>query len=53
MNEGCRLTAEDYIGVMTDLGFTEATAQRLYPELMNVSYKMARKGSQERSILVG
>jgi len=53
MNDGCRLTADDYLGVMTNLGFTEATAGKLYPELMGTSYKMARKRQEERSILVG
>tara|TARA_Y100000310_G_scaffold345263_1_gene463198 strand:+ start:976 stop:1461 length:486 start_codon:yes stop_codon:yes gene_type:complete len=52
--EGCRLTADDYLGVMTNMGFTEATASRLYPELMNISHKMARKKQDsERSILIG
>tara|TARA_Y100000034_G_C6684255_1_gene300940 strand:+ start:63 stop:542 length:480 start_codon:yes stop_codon:yes gene_type:complete len=54
LNDGCRLTADDYLGVMTDMGFTEATARRLYPELMNVSRKMARKKNDtERSVLIG
>ncbi len=53
VNEGCRLTAADYMNVMTNLGFTETTAERLYPELMNVSRKIARKRDEERSILVG
>tara|TARA_B100001971_G_C17747113_1_gene313596 strand:+ start:60 stop:545 length:486 start_codon:yes stop_codon:yes gene_type:complete len=52
--DGCRLTADDYLGVMTNMGFTEATASRLYPELMNISHKMARKKQDtERSILIG
>jgi len=54
VNEGCRLTADDYIGVMADMGFTEATARRLYPELMNVSRKMSRKRDEaERSVMIG
>jgi len=54
VNEGCKLTADDYIGVMTDLGFTQATAIRLYPELMDESRKLARKRQEtERSILIG
>lgn len=53
MNDGCRLTADDYLGVMADLGFTEATSRKLYPELMDISYKMARKRNEtERSILI-
>jgi len=53
MNEGCRLTEGDYMGVMTSMGFTENTAQRLYPELMDISRKLSRKRDEERNILVG
>ena len=54
MNEGRRLTSEDYLGVMTSLGFSEAAAKGLYGELMDVSYKLARKrGETERSVLIG
>ena len=54
MNDGCRLTAEDYVGVLTNLGFTETTAKKLYPELIEVSRKMARaRNETERSVLVG
>jgi len=53
MNDGCRITSNDYIGVMTDLGFTEATAKDLYPELMDVSRTLARQRDEtERSILI-
>jgi hypothetical protein len=54
MYEGCRLTADDYLSVMTDLGFTEGEARKLYEPLMEVSRKMANKrGEMERSILIG
>jgi len=53
VNPGCKLTAEDYVGVMQNLGFTEATARSLYPELMNVSRKISRKRDEERSVLIG
>lgn len=54
MNRNCRLTTEDYLEVMENLGFTEATAERLYPELMNISYDLAKKRNEtERSILIG
>ncbi|HRZ85201.1 MAG TPA: hypothetical protein P5277_00290 [Candidatus Paceibacterota bacterium] len=53
VNEGCRLTSDDYMGVMTDLGFTPAVAASLYPELMDISRKLSRKRSEERSILIG
>jgi len=53
INEGCRLTADDYMGVMTSLGFTETTARNLYPDLMNISRNLARKRDEERSVLIG
>jgi len=54
VKDGCRLTAEDYMSVMTDLGFSPATAERLYPELIETSRKLAEKrGRPERSVLIG
>ena len=53
VNPGCRLTADDYMNVMTALGFSETTAVSLYPELMNVSRKLTRARDEERSIMVG
>lgn len=53
MQPKCRITADDYMGVMTDLGFTPAIAKGLYQELMDVSRKMARKRDEtERTILI-
>ena len=53
VNQGCRLTTEDYIGVMQSLGLSEQTARNLYPDLLNVSRKLVREREEERSILVG
>lgn len=53
VNSGCKLNADDYINVMTGLGFTEARARDLYPELMEVSRNMSRKRDEERSVLIG
>ena len=53
INPGCKLTSEDYMGVMKNLGFSESGARNLYPELMDVSRKISRKRDEERSILVG
>lgn len=62
MQPGCRLTADDYLGVMADLGFTEAQARTLYEPLIDTSRKIARKRAhagvspngqnEERSILI-
>jgi len=54
VNEGCRLTEDDYMTVLKDLGFGEVTAHGLYQELIEVSRNLSRKrGSPERSVLVG
>jgi len=51
--EGCRLSSEDYISVMNDLGFSGQYAETLYQELMKVSRNLTRKREEERSIMVG
>lgn len=54
VNAGSRLTTDDYMQVMTGLGFTEITARNLYPELMAVSRNLTRRrGEDERSVLIG
>jgi len=53
MNEGSRISSNDYMQVMTDLGFTPGKAESLYPELMQVSRNLSKKrGDVERSCLV-
>lgn len=54
VNPGCRLSSEDYLGIMKDLGFSEQSARDLYPLLMDASrnIKKARQDG-ERSILIG
>ena len=53
INPGCRLTADDYLGVMANLGFTEAQARNLYEPLIDSSRSIAKKRNEERSILIG
>ena len=54
MNNGCRLTADDYIEVMNSLGFTGEHAETLYQELMKISRNLDKKREySERSILIG
>lgn len=49
-----RLTSDDYLGVMQSLGFTEATARTMYPDLMKVSYALQKKRDfEQRSVMVG
>ncbi|MCX8159157.1 MAG: hypothetical protein N3D20_02595 [Candidatus Pacearchaeota archaeon] len=53
LKEGCHLTSEDYIAVLKELGFGKITAERLYPELIEISRNMQKKrGNPERSILI-
>lgn len=54
MQDDCRITSNDYLGIMQDLGFSQAISKRLYPELMDISRKLSRKRNEiERSILIG
>lgn len=53
VNAGSRLSADDYIGVMQTLGLTEASARSLYPDLMDISRKLAKKKTDLRSVIVG
>jgi hypothetical protein len=54
MNEGCRLTGEDYLAVLGDIGFSEAQAQRFYEPLIEASRKISRaRADGQRSILIG
>lgn len=53
VNPNCRLTADDYKGVLLDMGFTERRTETLYEELTNISRNISKKRDEERSILVG
>lgn len=54
VRDGCRLTSDDYLDVMKDLGFGPESAKSLYHELIEVSRNLSRKRADtERSILVG
>lgn len=52
MNSGCRLTSDDYMGIMRNLGFSEGTALGMYKEIIDVSRKISKKRQEERSILL-
>ena len=53
MNQGCRLTADDYRGVMTNLGFTPAQSDALYQPILDASRKISRARQEERSVMLG
>ena len=52
VNPGRRLAADDYLGVMSDLGFTEAQARVLYEPLIGTSRALEKKRDEERSVMV-
>ena len=53
VNENRRLTQDDYMNVMDSIGITPAVAKSLYPNLMDVSRKLANARQEERSVIVG
>jgi hypothetical protein len=52
VNPGCRLTADDYLGVMGTLGFTPAQAKALYEPLIETSRSIAKKRNEKRSVML-
>lgn len=53
INPGCRLTADDYLEVMSNLGFTEAQSRVLYNPLIETSRAIAKKREEKRSVMLG
>ncbi len=53
VNQGCRLTDDDYMGVMGNLGYTEALARKTLPGILDYSRRLSRKRDEERSVLIG
>jgi len=54
VQEGRKLTQQDYLGVMQKLGFTESSAMATYPALMEASRRISRaRMGEERSVLIG
>jgi len=53
-NPNAKLTADDYIGVMTSLGLSEQTSRNLYPDLVEISRRLKKKRDEGvRSVLIG
>jgi hypothetical protein len=53
-NPDCRLTSDDYLAVMVDLGLPEAQAKALYGPLMDFSRTLKkRRDENNRSIILG
>ena len=54
VNEGKRLTRDDYIGVLLDMKLTPAIAERYCDVALDISRTMSRKRDEkERSVLIG
>lgn len=57
MQPESKLTREDYVKVMRDLGLSQHSAERLYPILMEISSGLQQKrkktGKDVRSIIIG
>ena len=54
VNEGSRLSGEDYMTVMRNLGISEHKAHLLYPVITEVSRDLqAKRKDSERSVIVG
>lgn len=48
------MTADDYIGIMENLGLSKATAKALYPGIIEFSRDLSKqRGYPERSVLIG
>ena len=48
-----RLTADDYMNVMANLGFENASAVSLYKEIIDASRNISKKRGEERRIMLG
>jgi hypothetical protein len=53
VNEGRRLTREDYLNVMADMGYSPAMAAPMYEAIIEASRNISRKRNEERSVLIG
>lgn len=52
-NPNTRLTQDDYMGVMGNLGFSQSESRTLYPSLMDISRKLSKqRGGEDRSVMV-
>ena len=54
MQKDRRLTQDDYMKVMQDLGLSQAKSEQFYPVVMEISRNLTRKrNGDERSVLIG
>ncbi len=54
LNPGYKLSEEDYIHVIMDLGFERREASAIYPHLLRISESLKKANEQEkRTILIG
>jgi len=53
MNEGKRLTEDDYSMVLKSMGYSEGMAKNMYPVLIEASRKLSKARDEERSVMIG
>jgi hypothetical protein len=54
VNQGSRITQDDYLSVLTSMGYSGTMANNLYPVLVEASRSIKRARDEgERSILIG
>ncbi len=53
MNEGKRLTEDDYSAVLKNMGYSEGMAKNMYPVLIEASRKISKARDEERSVMIG
>ena len=53
MNDGKRVTGDDYLAVLEGMGLGPATAEKYLDVALDISRNLTKKRSDERSILVG
>ena len=54
LNDGYKLNDNEYVGVMRDIGLTDAEAEAMFPKLMDISSRLKKKQKEGlREILIG
>ena len=51
--DNSRLTGDDYLAVMKNLGISEHRAHLLYPTIMEISRDLEARNSREGRVVVG
>ena len=52
LTEGFKLSEEDYIGVMMDLGFDRREAASIYPHIIAISERLGKASEQDKRLIL-